>query len=139
MKARVVQTKFWEDNFVIELTHKEKLAFLYFLTNPRVNLIGVYELPDRVICFDLSLTESELVGIKNTLISGNKIHFIDGFVMIRNSQKYNNFLKGSEVQRRAFCREMELLPKGVKEYLEDNKFELVLDWLATSSKLDSNK
>ena len=128
MKARVIQTKFWEDNFVIELTHKEKLAFLYFLTNPRVNLSGVYQLPDKFILNDLDLVESELIEIKNKFVKADKIHFVDGFVVIKNAKKYNNFFKGNEWQRKAFNREMELLPKSVLEYLEDHKFELVIEW-----------
>jgi len=129
MITRVVQTKFWEDNWVIGLTHKEKLAFLYFITNPRVNLSGVYQLPDKFIINDLDLTQSELVEIKNSFTKADKIHFIDGFIVIRNSRKYNNFFKGNQWQRKAFNREIELLPKNVKDYLEDNQFDLILEWL----------
>jgi hypothetical protein len=129
MITRVVQTKFWEDNWVIGLTHKEKLAFLYFITNPRVNLSGVYQLPDKFIINDLDLTQSELVEIKNNFTKADKIHFVDGFVIIRNSRKYNNFFKGNQWQKKAFNREIELLPKNVKEYLEDNQFDLILEWL----------
>jgi hypothetical protein len=128
MKTRVVQTKFWEDNWVIELTHKEKLAFLYFVTNPRVNLSGVYQLPDKFILNDLDLTSSELTAIKNKFTKTDKVHFVDGFVILRNSRKYNNFFKGNEWQRKAFHREIELLPKSVFEYLEDNQFDLIIEW-----------
>jgi hypothetical protein len=129
MLARVVQSKFWEDNWVIELTHKEKLAFLYFITNHRVNLSGVYQLPDKFILNDLDLTPSELVLIKNKFTKADKIHFVHGFVIIKNASKYNNFLKGNAWQKKAFSREMALLPKIVKDYLEDNHFELVIKWL----------
>ncbi len=128
MKTRVVQTKFWEDNWVIELTHKEKLAFLYFMTNPRVNLSGVYQLPDKFITNDLDLTSSELTSIKNKFTRADKVHFVDGFVILRNSRKYNNFFKGNEWQRKAFTREIELLPKSVFEYLEENQFDLIMEW-----------
>ncbi len=129
MKARIIQTKFWEDNFVIQLTHTEKLAFLYFLTNARIGLTGVYELPDKLICSDLDITASELIQIKNKLTGADKIHFVDGFVIVRNSKKYNNFLKGSELQRKGFNREMELLPKSIIEYLENHQFEIIIDWV----------
>jgi hypothetical protein len=129
MKTRVVQTKFWEDTWVIQLTQQEKLAFLYFMTNPRVNLSGVYQLPDKFITNDLDLEFSELVNIKNKFTKADKVHFVDGFVILRNSRKYNNFFKGNEWQRKAFNREIELLPKTVKDYLEDNQFDLILEWL----------
>ncbi len=129
MKTRVIQTKFWEDNFVIQLNHKEKLAFLYFLTNPRIGLTGVYEVPDKVICSDLDITASELIEIKNKLTKADKVHFVDGFVIVRNSRKYNNFLNGSELQKKGFDREMELLPKHIIEYLENHQFEMIMDWL----------
>jgi hypothetical protein len=128
MKARVIHTKFWEDNFVIQLNHKEKLAFLYFLTNARIGVTGIYELPDKLICSDLDITASELVEIKNLFTKADKIHFVDGFVIVRNSKKYNNFLKGSELQKKGFNREMELLPENIIEYLEDHQFQIILDW-----------
>jgi hypothetical protein len=51
-KLRSVNTRFWEDPFVEELTPSEKLLFLYLLTNPLANLLGIYEITIKRISYD---------------------------------------------------------------------------------------
>ena len=55
-KQRIVNTKFWDDSYVIRLEPEEKLMFLYLLTNPLTNIAGVYELPQRRVVYDTGLT-----------------------------------------------------------------------------------
>jgi len=91
MKTRIIHTRFWQDSYVVELSHKEKLVFLYLLTNDRVSLTGMYELPDRYIQADLDLTSEELVIIKDKLQKDGKIFFFKGWVKLLNHDKYNSF------------------------------------------------
>ena len=55
-KRRSINTKFWDDNFVVELTPEEKLLFLYLLTNSLCNILGIYEISIKRICFDTGLS-----------------------------------------------------------------------------------
>lgn len=48
-KYRALQTTFWDDAFVVELTPEEKYFFLYLLTNNKSKQCGCYELPYKVI------------------------------------------------------------------------------------------
>jgi hypothetical protein len=57
-KQRIVNTRFWDDSYVIRLEPNEKLLFLYLLTNPLTNIAGVYELPQRRIVYDTGLDTS---------------------------------------------------------------------------------
>ncbi len=43
-KYRVVNTRFWDDAYVAELSPNEKLIFLYLLTNALTTIGGIYEL-----------------------------------------------------------------------------------------------
>ena len=40
-KFRYVNTRFWDDSYVAELSPLEKLAFLYLLTNSLTTIAGV--------------------------------------------------------------------------------------------------
>jgi hypothetical protein len=136
MKTRILHTKIWEDTFVCELSAVEKLAFIYFLTNSHVGLTGIYELSDRVISFDLNIKNpEELFYIKEKLQKNDKIYFKDGFVAIKNAQKYNDYSKGNENQKKAFCREYDMLPSKIKEILKENNFDIVNNPLITSRQL----
>lgn len=55
MKLRSVNTKFWDDSFIVDLSPNEKLLFLYLLTNPLTNTLGVYEITLKRISFDTGL------------------------------------------------------------------------------------
>lgn len=110
MKTRILHTRFWRDEFVSHLTYKEKLTFVYLLTNEWVNLVGIYELPDKYIKTDLDLSQSELEIIKKKL--AGKVTFWNGWVKILHHDKYNTNYSGgkNEVAR---TREMSLIPDSV--------------------------
>ena len=59
-KLRSVNTKFWEDPFIEDLTPSEKLLFLYLLTNPKANLLGVYEISLKKISYDTGLNNETI-------------------------------------------------------------------------------
>lgn len=124
MKTRIVHTKFWEDSFVCDLSPREKLIFLYLLTNARIGLTGIYELPDKYILFDLGIDKDELATAKQKLEASDKIYFVDGYVAIKNAKKYNDYSKGNTNQQDAYYREIEMLPKEVIHILKSKGFEL---------------
>jgi hypothetical protein len=54
-KQRVVNTRFWDDDYIMELGPTEKLVFLYVLTNPLTDLCGAYQITLKRISFDTGL------------------------------------------------------------------------------------
>jgi hypothetical protein len=56
MKLRSINTRIWDDSWISELSPNEKLVWLYLLTNPLTNLIGVYEITLKRIAFDTGLS-----------------------------------------------------------------------------------
>lgn len=91
METRIIHTKFWKDDYISKLSHKEKLLFIYLLTNETINICGIYELPDKYICIDLELTQTELDSYKEKFKKDNKFDFSNGWVKIINVDKYNSF------------------------------------------------
>lgn len=133
MKTRIIQTRFWEDSFVYRLNPNAKLLFLYFLTNKRVELTGAYELPLPFISVETLLTNTEVNQSLSELYP--KIQYVDGYVVILNHKKYQDYSKGNEKQKGAYEREFEKLPDKVKSLLNGG-IELVGNQLVTSSELD---
>jgi hypothetical protein len=87
-KKRYVDTRFWDDEYIIRLDPMEKLLFLYFLTNTLANLCGIYEISIGRIAFD---TEIDIKKVKKTLAKfgkDKKVYYIDGYVFIKNYEKY---------------------------------------------------
>lgn len=85
-KKRYINTKFWSDNFVVELEPLDRYIFLYFLTNEHTNIAGIYELPIRTMSFETGIEKEELLKILERL--KGKIHYIDGWVFIHNFAKH---------------------------------------------------
>lgn len=56
-----ISVTFWRDSKVQELSANAKYLFLYLITNPASNLIGVYPLPTmKTLQFDLDLGKGEI-------------------------------------------------------------------------------
>lgn len=114
MKTRTVHTRFWQDEFINTLTAKEKLLFIYLITNDRTSLTGMYELPDKYIRADIDMTQKELDVAKGKLSENNKILFHSSWIKIINHDKFNSYT-GEKIDV-AKEKEMALLPKELIEY-----------------------
>ena len=94
---RWVNTKFWDDNYIISLDPSEKLLFLYFITNPLTNLTGIYEISFRRIAFDTGFDKEMIDKIIKRFSKDNKIYYVDGYVYILNFTK-NQRYKGEKLE-----------------------------------------
>lgn len=115
-KLRSVNTKFWDDAYVIDLDPIEKLIFLYFLTNPLCNLIGIYEITLRRIAFDTGIDKDMILKILDRFDRDKKIYYKDNFIILPNftkNQKYNaNMIKGCNDR-------LNSLPNNIKRFIKD--------------------
>ena len=87
-KLRCVNTKYWDDTYIISLDPIEKLLFLYFLTNPLTNICGIYEISLRRIAFDTGIDSEMINKILKRFSRDKKIHYVDGWICIINFQKH---------------------------------------------------
>lgn len=114
MKTRILYTRFWHDNYISDLNPKEKLTFVYLITNEKVNICGIYELPDKYVKFDLGLRQTELDKIKQKFMEDGKFVFIDGWIKILNYETYNRFV--GEKNEKAKENELALIPIKIKDF-----------------------
>ena len=83
-KLRSVNTHFWNDNYIIDLDPIEKLLFLYLLTNPNTNMLGIYELHVRKIAFETGIDKDMVLKIFERFTKAEKVKYKDGYVILQN-------------------------------------------------------
>ncbi|MFA6185514.1 MAG: hypothetical protein WC720_05220 [Candidatus Shapirobacteria bacterium] len=95
-KLRSVNTKFWNDPFIEKLDSKEKLLFIYFLTNPQANILGIYEISLNRISFDTGLKVESIEKALKGFERVSKVFYLDGFIILANFQKNQNMNSNME-------------------------------------------
>jgi hypothetical protein len=119
-KRRSVQTRFWEDPFVEELSPSEKLLFIYLLTNSQTNLIGIYEVSLKRIAYDTGLGKDTIEKAFKRFEKFGKAIYIDNYVILP------NFLKNQSLNnnmQRGAIKEWEDVPKWLKVKVLENHSE----------------
>jgi hypothetical protein len=86
--SRVVSTHFWKDSYIIDLNKDEKLLFIYFLTNPRTTLAGIYEISVREIAFDTGLEAQQIMEIITKFTRDGRILFERNWLVLPNFLKH---------------------------------------------------
>ncbi len=111
---RYVRVEFWKDAKVCEcMNPREKLLFVYLLTNPYTTQIGIYKITIKQIAFDLDFTKPY---VKKSLEKFEHEYNIIRYnsktneIAIRNWGKYNLTRLGKPME---MCIEKEL--KGVSD------------------------
>jgi hypothetical protein len=136
-KKRMVDTRFWIDDYISHLDPVEKLMFLYFLTNPFTDISGMYEVPLKNIALDTGIDKEMVIKILNRFERDNKIFYENGWIAIKNFAKHQldnpKVLRGIEIGR---AKAPESLKNKVKNSLSiDNDS---LSHLNSNSNLNSN-
>lgn len=85
----MVDTKFWSDSFIAnQLNPLDRYLFLYFLTNDKTNILGIYELPIKIIATETGIEKEMLVKMLPRL--KGRVYYKDGWVYLKNFLKYQN-------------------------------------------------
>ena len=110
----MVNTRFWNDNYISELDPTEKLLFLYFLTNPWTNICGIYELPLKNVVVDTGIEAERVRNIVQRFALDDKILYEDGWVVIKNFIKHQK--QGSPMVLKGIKAELEQIPERLRAY-----------------------
>ena len=86
MKNRMINTKFWNDSFVINLNPLDRYLFLYLLTNEHTNIAGIYELPLIRMAQETGIDKEMLPKMLKRL--AEKVRHTSGWVVVKNFQKH---------------------------------------------------
>ncbi|MBP8037968.1 MAG: DnaD domain protein [Prevotella sp.] len=88
---RQIHTTFWNDPEVLEWTPEEKYFYLYLMTNPYTNQIGIYEISKRMMSMQLGYPIDTVSIHLKTMIDRNKIQYSEDTkeIYLINWIKYN--------------------------------------------------
>jgi hypothetical protein len=70
---RQIQTTYWQDEFVLNLTPEEKYFYLFLLTNSKTKQCGIYQLPVQVIVFETGYNQETVEKLLKRFIDYGKI------------------------------------------------------------------
>lgn len=119
MEARQIQTRFWDDELVVELDLFSQHLFLYLLTCRYINLCGIFQLSPLKICFESKLSQEEFKIGKGVLEEAQKAFFYNGWVFVVNAFKNNRYWKSPKNIKPHEC-EFERIPKEVLDYFNSS-------------------
>jgi len=97
----------------------DRYLFLYFLTNNKTNICGVYEIPLSMVSSETGITKEMLIKMMHRL--RGKIDYIDGWIVIRNFQKYQNLKNPKIVKGIEMC--ISEIPYKIREKMDKNEKE----------------
>ena len=122
-KQRLIDTRFWDDSYVLTLDPSEKLVFLYLLTNPLTAICGVYEVALRRIAFDTGFDADTVTRILGRLERDGRCVYRDGWVALRNWLKYQR-INHPRIAA-GIWRALNKAPPDLRQYVENTVPEFV--------------
>ncbi|MFA6314948.1 MAG: hypothetical protein WC648_01080 [Candidatus Paceibacterota bacterium] len=87
-RLRVINTRFWNDDYIARLDPLERYLFLYFLTNPATDISGIYELPLRTVAAETGIEADMLKMMMDRFATDSKIYYFNGWVFVKNFSKH---------------------------------------------------
>jgi len=129
-KSRYINTKFWSDGYISDLDPVEKLLFLYFLTNERTTICGVYELPIKHMSTETGIEKEMILKVMSRFEKDGKVIYRDGWVRVVNFEKHQD--RDNEKIKIGIKNALELIPAQIKQKLYD------MDSLSIAYGRDSN-
>ncbi|MFH1640341.1 MAG: hypothetical protein ABIA66_00075 [Candidatus Omnitrophota bacterium] len=129
-----IHSQLWQDEKIKILSDSAKLLFLYILSSPHSNSIGLYVLPKGYVFEDLKWSEKQFGKPFRELLGKQLIYydFESNLIMIKNHLKHNPL--ENENQTKAALKIFSALPKSqiishIKEQLTKPFHKLLLEQL----------
>jgi hypothetical protein len=129
MKTRIIQTRFWKDEKVHQMSASAQHLFIYLLTCDSINLCGVFELPDDYISVEAKLDGERLTAAKAELERLDRVRFYNGWIYVVNVLRYNHY-HNSPLTELAFKKELMLVPQEILakiKYTPDSTMDSTMD------------
>lgn len=113
-KQRIINTKFWDDSYILNLKPIEKLVFLYLLSNPLTNISGVYELPMERVAFDTGISREKIDATFKKFEEDGKIFLWKGWMGVVNFIKHQTL---NPKVKQGILSELKRAPKEITDKL----------------------
>lgn len=90
-KLRSINTAIWGDTWFEELSPSQKLLFIYFITNEKTNMLGVYEISIKKISFETGINKTDIEKFLTQFEIDGKIMYKSNRVILLNYIKHQNY------------------------------------------------
>lgn len=112
MRYQKIHSQIWHDEKFMQFTPEAQRLFLYLMSSPHSNSIGLYVIPKMYICADLQLTIQQLKKPFDELIKNGLIMYDDSvnLLLIINHLKHNKI--ENEKQAQGASKIVAILPKS---------------------------
>ena len=139
MRYQVIESKIWNDEHFIKLTPMQQRLFLYLLTCPHGNFLGLFVLKPAYAVGDLGQSEDEYLKDLNSLDHFIKYDENTSVLWIKNLLRYGTKAKLNEKQKAGAMKLISELPKS--ELIEHfiNYYKSVLGDLSISHQIGVSK
>lgn len=85
---RYISTSFWDDQWVVTLSHDEKLVYLYLMTNTLTNIAGVYKITLKRMAYDMDMDKSYIETILKRFETDRKAYYYGEYIIIPSWPKH---------------------------------------------------
>jgi hypothetical protein len=106
MSAKTKQTKhcyfstsFWDDEWVCSLKPLEKMLYVYLLTNPLINIAGVYKITERRILFDTGLSKKQVQEFMKKYQEDHKAFRMGEYIVIPSAPKHQQWETSDKIYK----------------------------------------
>lgn len=113
-RSRMINTRFWDDDYTSNLDPIEKLLFLYFLSNTSTNICGVYEIPIKKVAMETGIDKEMVLKVVERFSNDGKVFYFKGWLCMKNFVKNQN--QGSPQVKKGIEREITAVPKDILDY-----------------------
>lgn len=117
---RSITCGFWTDEWIESLSTEHKLLFLYLLTNPQSNILGIYKISLTRIAFETGISELKINNSLKAFQTVKKVFYTDGFIIIVNHIKHQSLNPNMKTN---ILRDYEDLPNSLKDKINGNTSE----------------
>lgn len=105
---RQFYTRFWKDEWVIDLDPLEKYLYSYLFTNELSSISGIYKLPLKIICYETGLDQEFVRAAFDKFEQASKILYRDGVMWVVNMSKYH--ANASETTQKKVTKDIDSIP-----------------------------
>ena len=114
---RYISSSFWSDDWVDSLNIKEKLVYLYLLTNDSTSICGVYKLTIKRIKDDTGVLREEIREILQKFTDDKKAYYVDEYIILPNWLKHQHL--SNESVKLGTIRALRELPAHIIAFLRE--------------------
>jgi len=115
MESRIICTEIWRNADFRKLDHPSRNVVLFLLTNDKIPVLPVYQIPFDEICFYCNILEKKLIELIPELTKFG-IFFIEDYFVITNKFTRAKYSGGKTREKR--IRLHELLPQTLKDLVD---------------------